>query len=64
MDEGERHEDEGAPRAGALIALVVIAVLVLAGLWLSRELRRSSSLQDCLASGRTNCAPIEAPAKP
>jgi hypothetical protein len=31
----------------------------MAAVWyLMRELRQSASLQDCIASGRTNCAPI------
>jgi hypothetical protein len=44
---------------GALIALVVVAVLILGGLWLMHVLGAASSTQDCIASGRTNCAPIE-----
>jgi len=63
MDEPERdHEESGRP-IGALVGLVVIALLVLAGLWLSNRLHSSASMQDCLASGRTNCAPVETPAR-
>ncbi|MGH7152381.1 MAG: hypothetical protein ACREF3_00525 [Acetobacteraceae bacterium] len=66
MDEGKPpdEEDDGGPRIGALIGLVVIALLVLGGLWLTRQLHSSASMQDCLASGRTNCAPVEAPGRP
>jgi hypothetical protein len=28
-----------------------------------RVLRRDAAIQDCVASGRTNCAPISAPAR-
>jgi hypothetical protein len=31
---------------------------VLGGLWLSHRLRSVSNLQDCVMSGRTNCAPV------
>lgn len=63
MDEQERDHEEGGRPVGALVGLVVIALLVLAGLWLSNRLHSSANLQDCVASGRTNCAPIETPAR-
>ncbi len=50
----------GGPRRGALIALVVIAVLVAGGLWLSHTLRGVSQVQDCVMAGRSNCAPVQA----
>jgi len=53
MDE----EEPGSPR-GALIALIVVVVLVVGGLWVTHELRAMASIQDCASSGRTNCAPI------
>jgi hypothetical protein len=34
-------------------------VLLVVGLWLARELRAASKMQDCLMSGRTNCNVIE-----
>ena len=48
-------------RSRALIGLVVVAVLVIAAVYLVHALRNESNLEDCLMSGRTNCAPIEAP---
>jgi hypothetical protein len=33
-------------------------ILVVAGLVLTRILRETSRIQDCVMSGRTNCAPI------
>ena len=41
-------------------ALIVLAALVAAGLWLTGTLRSAASIQDCVAAGRTNCAPIRA----
>jgi hypothetical protein len=52
-------DDEPAPaRRGALIALIVVVVLVVGGLWLSQSLRHSGQIQDCVMAGRGNCAPV------
>jgi hypothetical protein len=55
--------DDGADqrRSAALIGLIIILALAIAGVVLVRELRERSRLEDCLMSGRTNCAPIEVP---
>jgi hypothetical protein len=57
--------DDGADqrRSAALIGLIIILALAIAGVVLVRELRERSRLEDCLMSGRTNCAPIEVPAR-
>jgi hypothetical protein len=47
------------PRRAALITLGVLCVLVVGGLVLAHALRSSARLQDCVMSGRTNCAPID-----
>ncbi|MGA3157962.1 MAG: hypothetical protein ABSE43_10370 [Steroidobacteraceae bacterium] len=49
------------PQRSGVIALLVIAALVLGGLFLVHVLRNAAQLQDCLLSGRTNCAPIDVP---
>ncbi len=57
------HDDDGRadPRRAALLGIIVILVLAVLALVLVRELGRQSKLEDCLMSGRTNCAPIEVP---
>ena len=46
---------------GALIAAGAVVVLMIVGLLLAHSLSASSRLQDCLMTGRTNCAPIQSP---
>ncbi|MGB6450358.1 MAG: hypothetical protein WBE92_06370 [Steroidobacteraceae bacterium] len=61
MSEPEPRKDEPTDsRRGALIGLVVILLLVVGGLLLQHVLHRESQLEDCVMSGRTNCAPIDA----
>jgi hypothetical protein len=52
------------PRRAALTGLLITLLLVLGGVLLVHVLDRAGRLQDCVMSGRTNCAPIEPPAKP
>jgi hypothetical protein len=47
------------PRHRALVGLLLLVVLVVAVLYVVHELQESSRMQDCLASGRTNCAPLD-----
>ena len=56
-----REQEDEARRTAALMGVVVILVLAIAGVLLVRELRWKSKLEDCLMSGRSNCAPIELP---
>lgn len=63
MNNPSEHGDDEADqrRSAALIGLIIILALAIAGVVLVRELRERSRLEDCLMSGRTNCAPIEVP---
>lgn len=54
-------DDGGGNRRGALIGLVITAMLVIAGYYLMTVLRHQSQLEDCLMSGRSNCAPVDVP---
>jgi hypothetical protein len=51
------------PRRAAVVGLVLTVLLVLGGVLLVHVLSRTAKLQDCVMSGRTNCAPIDPPAR-
>ena len=52
--------EEGGSRRGAIAGLAIAVVLLVVGVWLAHELTGASRMQDCLMSGRTNCAVIPA----
>jgi len=52
-DEPERSVRGLIAAAGALVILVGL------GLWLSGVLGSANTIQDCVVSGQTNCAPID-----
>lgn len=56
-------EEPGIPRdsrRAALVGLIVTLLLVVGGVVLVHVLGRAAKLQDCVMSGRTNCAPVDA----
>ena len=57
------QDEQDRSRRRSLVGLAVVVALFVVSLLLVHELYRSEKLQDCLMSGRTNCAPIEAPAR-
>ena len=59
----EEQQDEDR-RTAALMGFIIVLMLAIAGLVLVRELAKKSQLEDCLMSGRRNCAPIEVPQRP
>ena len=61
-DPGEQNPQPDSRRA-AVLGLAVILALVAAGYFLFVALHRNAQLEDCLMSGRRNCAPIEVPAR-
>ncbi|MFI5022867.1 MAG: hypothetical protein ACHQRJ_14610 [Alphaproteobacteria bacterium] len=55
----EDPDENGADRSTARLAgLALILLLAVLGLFLAQKLRSESALEDCLMSGRSNCAPI------
>jgi flagellar biogenesis protein FliO len=62
-DSGEDDDGDDAAASGhgprALIGLLLLVGLVVAVLFVVHRLQESAAMQDCLASGRTNCAPID-----
>ncbi|HET7883072.1 MAG TPA: hypothetical protein VFL55_19460 [Acetobacteraceae bacterium] len=53
---------EPSPRR-ALIGLAALIIMVVAVLFIMHRLNQAAQIQDCVASGRTNCAPIETPSR-
>ncbi|WP_256808130.1 hypothetical protein [Bradyrhizobium sp. Bra64] len=49
----------GDNRRGAIAGLIITIVILGVGWWLARDLTAASKMQDCLASGRSNCNVIE-----
>jgi hypothetical protein len=52
-------DEEPPSRRNALIALLVVVALVVAGFWTSHVLREASRTEDCLMRGGRNCAPLD-----
>jgi hypothetical protein len=59
-DPGDEDEDEGASPFG-LFPILILVVLVVGGLFLIFKLHDMATIQDCVSSGRKNCAPISVP---
>jgi hypothetical protein len=63
LSEYERSDDsEESYRHRMMVNLAALAVIVLlsiAGAWLTTQIAQLRKDQDCLLSGRRNCAPIE-----
>ncbi len=58
MAEDPGQDDAPDERRNALIGLVIVVLLVVAGWFLIHVLRNTSRVQDCVMSGRSNCAPV------
>jgi hypothetical protein len=63
MTDNRPDPPEHDSRRPAVIGLLVILALVVAGYFLMTALRNNAKLEDCLMSGRKNCAPIDVPAR-
>jgi hypothetical protein len=58
---GPHEEENGDRRRGNLAFLIVAVLVVAAGIWLVNKMIDLRNVQNCLESGRRNCAPIETP---
>ena len=54
----DRDKQTGNQRR-SMIALGIVVLLFVVGWALARELYADSKMEDCLMSGRTNCAPLK-----
>jgi hypothetical protein len=55
-DDG-RNDDDGPSNWVNFGAFLVLALIVLGGVWLMDEMLRISKLEDCAMAGRRNCGP-------
>jgi hypothetical protein len=55
----DEEESDGRTHPFGWVGLIVIAVLVVGGWFLITNLSDETKMQDCIQSGRRNCAPID-----
>ena len=67
MDERETEapgaETERERRIANVVLLLFVAAVVGGGIWLANAMFNQRMLDDCLAQGRRNCAPIDVPTR-
>jgi hypothetical protein len=67
MDEkspSPREEEDERDRRTANIFLIVFFVLIVGGgIWLVNAMLAQRDIDNCVAQGRRNCAPVETPAR-
>jgi hypothetical protein len=54
----DRDKQTGNQRR-SMVALGIVVLLFVVGWALARELYAEGKMEDCLMSGRTNCAPLK-----
>jgi hypothetical protein len=59
----EDPDDEGDRTATNIFLAVFFVLIVGGGVWLVNALLDQKKIQDCVAQGRRNCAPIDVPAR-
>jgi hypothetical protein len=60
-DDPQQHERDR--RATNIFLLVAFLVIAGSGIWLAKAMVDARRADECIALGRRNCAPIEAPAR-
>jgi hypothetical protein len=55
----EQADDDRHRMIGNVVASAILLFLIVCGVWLSDTIIRMRNSQDCVLSGRSNCAPIE-----
>ena len=61
---GDRYVETARERRIANAVLLLFLVLIVGGgIWLANAMFEQRMLDDCVAQGRRNCMPIDAPAR-
>jgi hypothetical protein len=50
-------------RTGNIVLLLFFVLLIGGGIWLVNAMIEQRAIDNCLAQGRRNCAPVEMPAR-
>jgi hypothetical protein len=58
-----REQETRDRRAANIVLLIAGVLLVVIGVWLANALVDARKADNCMSSGRRNCAPIEVPAR-
>jgi hypothetical protein len=61
-DNGEAGSEKDRRNAN-IVLLLFFVVLIGGGVWLVNALLEQRTMDNCLAQGRRNCAPVAAPAR-
>ena len=56
-------EDESDRRLANIVLAVGFVVLVGGGIWLANAMVTAKKADDCIASGRRNCFPVDVPTR-
>ena len=59
----KEDDDERDRRATNIFLAIFFVVVVGAGLWLVNAMVAQRDIDNCVAQGRRNCVPVEAPAR-
>ena len=57
------EDEEGDRRLANIVLATAFVVLVGGGVWLTNAMIEARKADECMASGRRNCNPIEVPAR-
>jgi cytochrome oxidase assembly protein ShyY1 len=60
-DPPDDDEDDERRRRNNVLVLAVTAIIVVLGIWLVNKFIDMRNVQNCLESGRRNCAPVSQP---
>jgi hypothetical protein len=58
-----RPESEADRRLGNIVLLALLVIVIGGGIWLANAMYNQRLLDDCIAQGRRNCAPVDVPSR-
>ena len=62
-EKAKREQEERERRAANIFLLVGAAIFIGIGIWLANAMIDARRADECLSSGRRNCAPVDVPAR-